>query len=145
MMGRCTRTHRAQARANAKEQPLTSTYGTMFPLPDGATVRRMNDKETAAAAADVATAADRFKSDLGKATLAKPDKEAARKDADVLIKQANTVKSRTSDGNPATAEVRQLVEQVAKLQTFVDAHPIPTMTNWQSVQTSLEKLQQASV
>ena len=50
------------------------------------------------------------------------------------------MKSRTSDGKPATGEVRQLVEQVAKLQTFVGAHPIPTMTNWQAVQTSLGKL-----
>ena len=52
-------------------------------------------------------------------------------------------KSRTSDGKPATGEVRQVVEQVARLQTFVDAHPIPTMTNWPAVQTSLGKLQQA--
>ncbi len=60
-----------------------------------------------------------------------------------MIKQADAVKDRTSDGKPATAEVKQLVEQVAKVQTFVGAHPIPTMTNWQAVQTSLAKLQQA--
>ena len=53
------------------------------------------------------------------------------------------MKSRTSDGNPATGEVRQLVEQVAKLQTFVGAHSTLTMTNWEAVQTSLGKLQQA--
>jgi hypothetical protein len=39
--------------------------------------------------------------------------------------------------------VRQLVKQVAKLRAFVGAHSIPTMTNWQTVQTSLGKLQQA--
>jgi hypothetical protein len=123
---------------------LAEAYGTTFPLPDGATVRRMNDKETAGFATAIATAADRFKSDLDKAsTLAKPDRDAAKKDADLLIKQANDVKSRTSDGKLATAELRQLVEQVAKLQTFVGAHPIPTMTNWEAVQTSLGKLQQA--
>ena len=128
--------------ANLKH--LAEAYGTTFPLPDGAAVRRMNDKETAGAAAAIATAADRFKSDLDKdKTLAKPDKDAAKKDVELLIKQADAVKSRTSDGKPATAEVRQLVEQVAKLQTFVGAHPIPTMTNWQAVQTSLGKLQQA--
>jgi len=85
-----------------------------------------------------------FGVDLDKAsTLAKPDRDAVKKDADILIKQANAVKSRTSDGKLATAELRQLVEQVAKLQTFVGAHPIPTMTNWEAVQTSLGKLQQA--
>jgi hypothetical protein len=128
--------------ANLKH--LADAYGTSFPFPDGATVRRMNDKETAASAAAIATAGDRFKSDLDKdKTLAKPEKDAAKKDLDVLIKQADAVNSRTSDGKPATSEVRQLVAQVAKLQTFVDARPIPTMANWQAVQTSLGKLRQA--
>ena len=123
---------------------LAAAYGATFPLPDGATVRRINDKETAGFAALIATATDRFKNDLDKASsLAKPDRDAARKDADVLIKQANALKSRTGDGKLATAELRQVVDQVARLQTFVGAHPIPTMTNWQAVQTSLGKLQQA--
>jgi hypothetical protein len=123
---------------------LADAYGTSFPFPDGATVRRMSDKETAASAAAIAAAAARFKSDLDKdKTLAKPERDAAKKDLEVLIKQADAVKSRTNDGKPATGEVRQLVEQVAKVQTFVGAHAIPTMTNWQAVQTSLGKLQQA--
>ena len=123
---------------------LAVAYGTTFPFPEGATVRRMNDKETAGVADEIATAADRFKSDLDKATtLAKPDRDAAKKDAELLIKQADAVKSRTSDGKPATGELLQLREQVVKLQTFISAHPIPTMTNWQAVQSSLGKLQQA--
>jgi hypothetical protein len=123
---------------------LAACYGTTFPLSDGTAVRRMNDKETAGTAEAIATAAGRFKSDVDKAkTLAKPDRDAAKKDADLLIKQANAVKSRTSDGKLATGEMRQLAEQVAKLQTFVTSHPIPTMTNWQAVQSSLGKLQQA--
>ena len=129
--------------ANLKH--LANAYGTTFPMPDGATVRRMNDNETAAAAAALAEAADHLKSDLDRAsTLPKPDKDAVKKDVDVLIKQADSVKSRTNDGKPATAEMRQLVDQVARLQTFFGAHPIPAAaTNWQTVQTSLGKLQQA--
>ena len=104
----------------------------------------MNDKETAAVAAAIATAGDRFKSDLDNdRTLATPEKDAAKKHLEVLIEQADAVKSRTSDGKPATGEVRQLVAQVAKLQTFVDAHPSPTMANWQAVKASLSTLQQA--
>ena len=123
---------------------LAESYGTTFPFPDGATSRRLNDKETAATATALATSAGRFKNDLDKdKTLAKPEKDAAKKDVELLIKQADAVKSRTTDGKPATGEVRQLVEQVAKLQTLVGAHPIPTMTNWQAVQASLGKLQQA--
>jgi len=124
---------------------LAQAYGTTFPLPEGATVRRMNDKDAAGAADAVATAAGRFKNDLGKAsTLPKPDREAARKDVDALIKLANAVKSRVSDGKPATSELRQLVEQTARVQTFVDAHPIPeAAANWQTVKASLGTLQQA--
>jgi hypothetical protein len=121
---------------------LAEAYGTTFPLPAGATPGRMNDKETAEAAGATADAAKGFKSAIDKdATLAKPDKDAAKRDVDALIKLADTVKSRTNDGKPATAEVRQLVEQAAKLQTFAAAHP--AITNWPAVQTSLGKLQKA--
>ena len=42
---------------------------------------------------------DRFKDDLDKAsTLAKPDREAAKKDVELLIKHAEAVKDHTSDG-----------------------------------------------
>jgi hypothetical protein len=120
---------------------LAAAYGATFPLPDGATVRRMNDKEAAAAAAGIATAADRLKHDLDK--LPKPDKEAGAKTVDLLIKQANQAKSRIADGQPATSEVRQVVQQVGALQAFVTTHPLPMMTNWQAVQASLAQLQQA--
>ena len=123
---------------------LAQAYGTTFPFPDGATARRLNDKETAATAVAIAAAADRFKDDLDKdKTLPKPQKDAAKKDVDLLVKRADAVKSRTNDGKPATAEMRQLVEQAAKLQTMVSAHPLPSMTNWHAVQTSLGTLRQA--
>jgi hypothetical protein len=128
--------------ANIKH--LAEAYGTTFPFPDGGKAHRMNDKETAATAAAIASAADRFKDDIDKdKTLPKPEKDAAKKDVELLVKHADAVKSRASDGKPASAEMRQLAEQVAKLQTFVGVHPIPTMTNWQAVQTSLATLQQA--
>ncbi len=123
---------------------LAKAYGTVFPLPDGAVARRVNDKEAAGFAASIAAAGDRFKNDINKdATLAKPDKEAAKKDVELLVKQANEVKSRTGDGQPAPGEVRQLVEQIAKLQTFVVAHPSTGAANWKAVQASAGKLQQA--
>jgi hypothetical protein len=127
--------------ANIKR--LAAAYATSFPLAEGAAVRRMNDKETATIAAAVATAASRFKSDLDKnAGLAKPDKDSAKKEAELVSKQADAVKSRVGDGKPATSELRQLVGQVAKLQAFAVAHSI-TSANWQAAQASLGKLQQA--
>ena len=123
---------------------LAEAYGTSFPIPDGATARRMNDNETAGAAASIAEAADRFKDDIDNdKTLPKTEKEAAKKDVEVLIKHADDVKDRTRDGRSATAEMRQLVDQVAKVQTFVGAHPNPEITNWQGVQSSLVTLREA--
>jgi len=128
--------------ANLKR--LAGAYGTTFPFSAGGTARRMNDKETSAIAAELAEAANRFKGDLDKeATLAKPDKDAAKKDVDALIKLADVVKSRTKDGKPATTEARQIIDQAAKIRTFVGAHTIATLTNWEAVQASLGKLQQA--
>ena len=99
-------------RQSTNLKQLAESYGTTFPFPDGATSRRVNDKETAATATAIATSAGRFKSDLDKdKTLPKPEKDAAKKDVELLIKQADAVKSRTTDGKPATGEVRQLGEQ----------------------------------
>jgi hypothetical protein len=51
---------------------------------------------------------------------------------------------RTRDGGAATADVRHVVEQAAKVQTFVGAHQVPTaIADWHTVQTSLGKIQQA--
>ena len=132
-------------RQTANLKRLAEVYGATFPLPDGADRppderqgdrrRRRRDRARPRIASRTTSTKTR--------RLPKPEKDAAKKDVEMLIKQADAVKSRTSDGKPATGEVRQLVDQVAKLQTFVGAHPIATMTNWQAVQTSLAKLQQA--
>jgi len=88
--------------------------------------------------------ADRFKDEIDNdKTLPKSEREAAGKDVEVLIKLADAVKDRTNDGKPATAELRQLVEQVARVQTFIAMHPMTTLSNWQAVQTSLATLRQA--
>jgi hypothetical protein len=131
-------------RQAANLQRLAVAYGATFPLADGAVVRRMNDKETAATAEANAEASDRFKSDLDRATgMAKADKDAAKKDAELVGKQANLVKSRAGDGKPAGSEMRLLVAQLAGLQPLVDKHSLSGTTNWQSMQASLGKLQQA--
>ena len=113
-------------RQTANLKRLAESYGTTFPLPDGAAVRRANDKEAADTAAAIATAADRFKKDIDKdKTLPKPDKDGAKKDVEMLIKQDHAVKSRTSDGKPATVEAQQLVDQVAKTSNLCWRAPNP--------------------
>ena len=61
----------------------------------------------------------------------------------MVEKNANDVKSRINGEQPATSELRQLVDQVAKVQTFVARTDSLTTANWQAVQTSLGKLKQA--
>jgi hypothetical protein len=131
-------------RQAANLQRLAAAYGTTFPLAEGAAVRRMNDKETAVTAEELAEAADRLKGDLDKAAgIAAPDKDAAKKDAELVSKQADLVKSRAGDGKAAGSEMRVLVAQIARLQPVVDRHSLSATANWQSIQESLGKLQQA--
>jgi len=128
-------------------QHLATAYGTTFPLPENAMVRRMNDKETADVAKKVAEDAERVKNEFDKVpdtALPNTDKTSIKGDLDLIIKQAEAVESRVDDQKPATAEVRQLVAQVTTVQRFVAAHPTPTVTpNWDAVRTGVSKLQQA--
>jgi len=124
---------------------LAQAYGTAFPLAaDGVAAHRMNDPEVAGVADKLVAAAGRFKNDLDKAVgLAKPEKEAGKKDVDLLIDQAKAVKSRAGDGKPATGELQQLVGQAARVQSFATAHPNLPTANWQQVQSSIVTLRQA--
>jgi hypothetical protein len=134
-------------REAASLKHLAVAYGATFPLPPGAAVRRMNDKEAADSADAIAKAADRCKDEFEKvpdSTLPKADKETVKKGLESLSKQAEVVKSRLNDGKPATAEVQQLMVQVGVVQRFIDAHPaLSTQASWETLHTSLVKVQQA--
>jgi hypothetical protein len=125
---------------------LAGAYGTTFPLPIGATVRRMNDNEAGAAADALAKAADEFKDKVDEhdGKLSPADEATGKKTADDLAKAAKTLRSRVSDGKPATAEAKQVVQFASALSAFNVAHPVPAaQASWASVQTSLAKIEQA--
>jgi hypothetical protein len=134
-------------REAASLKRLAGAYGTTFPIPPGAAVRRMNDKEAADAAGAIAKASDRVRDDFDKvpvAALSKADKDTVKKGLETLGKQAEVVQSRLNDGKPATAEVQLLMVQVATVQKFIDAHPIlSTKPDWDALHESLAKVQQA--
>jgi len=123
---------------------LADIYGATFPLPDGAAVRRMNDKEAAGAAAAVAAQADQVKraADADK-TLAKPDKQALKTEAEAVIKQAKSLQSRLEDGKPATADGRPLNEKVAALTAEGRQLPPSVLTAIGGLRAPLAKLDQA--
>jgi hypothetical protein len=123
---------------------LAEAYGTTFPLPDGAAVRRINDDEAAQAAEAVAKQADRVKSEVNKdKALTKDQKDMLKKELDDLSKQAKLVKSRAAGSKPATAEARQLIDLSSKIGGgFAGASPA-VLTAWGSLRAPLEKLEQA--
>ena len=123
---------------------LAEAYGGAFPMRAGATVSRVNDRETAGAAEAIAKAADKFKDDVDNVkTLAPPVREAAKKDAEQLVKLAESLKDLINDGKPAAARVGQLVAQVAKIQAFVDANPMSATANWNAVRPPLDTVRRS--
>lgn len=132
-------------REAASLKTLAEAYGTTFPLPEGAPVRRYNDKEVAQAADDLANAADHFKDNVDKSdAVSKSDREGAKKDADSIKKLADDVKSRCEDGKPATAEFDQLSTLYSRMQSWVSTHPAPlAAADWTSMQTHMDILRHA--
>jgi hypothetical protein len=124
---------------------LAGVYGTTFPVPEGASVRRMNDGETSAAAEAVASSAEQIRKQIDKnKALAKPDKAAGKEAADDLVKAATTLRSKIGDSKPATGELRQVSDLTAKLGAFLSAHPTPTAAAASSsLKTAIGKLHQS--
>jgi hypothetical protein len=115
---------------------LAAAYGAEFPLPDGAAVRRIGDRELEAALKTIADSADRMKrsleSDLKKdASVPKADREAIVQEVGVLSKDAKALGSRVKDGKPSSAEADALMAREAKLRAFIDSHQVPAAsTGW---------------
>lgn len=132
-------------REAASLKSLAEAYGTSFPTPENAPVRRLNDKETAASAEALEKAADHFKDSVDKnSTIPKAERDAVKKDAEELQKLADTVKSKTADGKPATAEFQQLTTQAARLESWMSTHAAGAASgDWQGIQNELKKLRQA--
>jgi hypothetical protein len=131
-------------RQTANLRRLAAAYNTTFPLPEGATVRRMNDKEAAGAAGAVVAQAEQVKRavDADK-TLAKADKQALKKDVEALIKQAKTLQSGLKDGKAATGDWRTLNEKAAALTADGRQLPPTVLTAIGGMRAPLLKLDQA--
>jgi hypothetical protein len=128
---------------------LAAAYAATFPTPvvGTPTVRRINDKETAVTAENLAKAGDKVKDaydSVPDSALPKATKDGIKKELELLVKHTENVKSRTGDHKPATAEMKQVVAQVSVVQKLLTAHPLPAAkTSWDTVQSELAKLKQA--
>ena len=75
-------------------------------------------------------------------TLAKPQQQALKTEAEEVIKQAKTLESRLKDGRPATADMRTFKEKVAAL-TAPGRQLSPTVLSAiGGMRASLDKLDQ---
>ena len=125
---------------------LANVYGTDFPLPEGAAVRRINDKEVATAADTLAKQADQLKKEVGKdKTLTKEVKESYKEDLEALKKQAKSLKSRISDSKPASAEARSLMASAEAIGQSLQTNQMsPGISSaWNGLESSMRKLAEA--
>lgn len=128
---------------------LAGAYGTDFPLADNATVRRLNDKEVAAAAEQLAKAGEQMKksidSDLKKDTSVTPQaRQAAMADAEQFGKDAKALAERVKDEKPSTAEAERLLADATKVQSFVDGKTLKTGSGvWSGTSAARQSIAQA--
>lgn len=109
---------------------LALEYGTDFPLPDNAMVRRMNDGEVAAAAEAVARTAERLGQTLDDELKKDPGvRERTRKtivdEAGLVEKSAKNLRERVKDDEPGSAELDRLLTQASRVRVLLGQHQVP--------------------
>ena len=130
-------------------QQLAAAYGTSFPLPDDAVIRRIGDGELA----DAAMAINKFSKSMGKSiggqtkrnkALVEPVKS-IKADLNTMADLSKTLSSRIRSGKPASAEARQLMEAVERVGSLVGTEGMPdeVVASWEAGASSMQKVAQA--
>jgi len=126
---------------------LAGAYSTTFPLaPTGGSVRRINDAEAGAAADDMKRHAKKMRDSIdANAALSKEARDSIKANLHSLEEQADLVKSRMNSGQPASAEMRKLLDQISAVDKFMAANKVmpATQAAWQEARVPLDKLKQA--
>lgn len=130
-------------------QQLAGAYGTTFPLPDGAVIRRIGDGELEDTAKGISEFAKDMKKPVRKHVKGTDELKAAAKSLDdelsSLADQGDALASRIRSNKPATAEARQLVDSVGRIESLLDTPGIPedVTTLWEEGSKSVAKVEQA--
>jgi hypothetical protein len=130
-------------------QQLAAAYSTSFPLPEDAVIRRIGDGELG----DAATAINKFSKSMGKSiggqtrknkALAEPVKS-IKADLKTMTDISKTLASRIRSGKPASAEARQLMEAVERVDALVGTEGMPdeVIASWEAGAPSIQKVAQA--
>jgi hypothetical protein len=133
-------------RLAADLKSLAAVYGTTFPLPANATVRRMSDREVAAGVDALAKSADRLKQSLDTelkkdATVNQQAREAVVTDADQLKQDAELLRERLRDGQASSSESAKVLAQAAKIQSALGGRKAPeSLKLWSQMTPQLQTL-----
>jgi hypothetical protein len=128
---------------------LATAYGTTFPLPEGAAVRRIGDGELKSAVDGIEQSGKSFKKALEKDLKADKTVDAAARatalaEAETFAKSAKALKDRVGGGKPSTAEAQQLFQQAAKIKELTSGKNLPTAGGaWGGVGSKLATVAQA--
>ena len=128
---------------------LALAYGTDFPPPENATVRRIGDGELAAELDAIARTANQLKksldADLKKDTsIDKAARQAIVSEADGLSKDAKALRDRVKNGQPSSAEAERLLARAARMKSIIDGHRVPTSTAaWTEASTRIQAVARA--
>jgi hypothetical protein len=109
---------------------LAAAYGADFPLPPGATVRRMGDKEVATILDNVADSGDRLKKSLDNELKKDPTIDLANRQsmvdaADQFTQDAKALRNKVKDGDPSSAEAERLMQRASAMHSILKSHQTP--------------------
>ena len=130
-------------------QRLASAYGTTFPLPKDAVIRRIGDGELQDAATAISKFAKGFKKPVRKHVSGTDELKVAAKGLDAelsaLANHSKTVASRISSNKPASAEARQLMDAVGRIESLLETPGMPedVISAWQDGSKDVYKIKQA--
>ena len=130
-------------------QQLATAYGQTFPLTEGVPIRRIGDGELADAANELRTFAGSFQKVLNKSTGKIPELKdpvkAGVTDLKFIASSSKTLASRIRSGKPASAEARQLMEAVERVETLVNMESMPeaVAAEWEGGARPINKISQA--
>ena len=130
-------------------QQLARVYGTSFPLPDDPVIRRIGDGELQDAATAISKLAKDMKKPVRKHVKGTDDLKAAAKslgdELSSLADQSKSLASRIRSSKPASAEARQMMATVERIEALLETEGMPSevATAWAAGSRSLQKVKQA--
>jgi hypothetical protein len=136
-------------RLEADLKTLAHAYAADFPLTDGASVRRIGDREVTSAAAAIGKAGQTLKKSLdadakSDPSLDKQTRQTIAGQADELSKAVKALSGRLKDGKPSSAEADVVLAQASKMQGLIEGRTAPASTAaWTTASSPLKTLSSA--